>query len=76
MFALDAVGPGCYVLHEPPQITALGHNPMYNTKMISEKYFIPGRHKFGCDRTTIEGTLLGERCDSLAVLWLPQEGFP
>jgi hypothetical protein len=75
MFALNAVGAGCYVLQGPPQITGLDHNPAHNTKSISKKYFIPGRHKFGCDRAIIEGNLLGERCASLAVFWLPQEGF-
>jgi hypothetical protein len=50
MYALNAVGAGCYVLHGPPHIITLDHNPMHNTKMISEKYFIPGRHEFGCDR--------------------------
>jgi hypothetical protein len=38
MFSLNAVGAGCYVLHGPPQITGLDHNPMYNTKMMNEKY--------------------------------------
>lgn len=66
MFALNAVGAGCNVVHGPPEITALDHNPMHNTKMISEKYFIPGRQKFGCFRAIIEGTLPGERCTSLA----------
>ena len=75
MFVLNAFGAGSYVLHGPPQITGLDHNPTHNTKSISEKYFIPGRHKFGCDRAIIESTLLGERCASLAVFWLPQEGF-
>jgi hypothetical protein len=75
MFALNVVGAGCYVLRGPPQITGLDHNPTYSTKIISEKYLIPGRHKFGCDREKIEGTLPGERCASLAVFWLPQEGF-
>jgi hypothetical protein len=75
MLALAAVDALCYVLHGPPQITALDHNPTHNTKMISEKYFIPGRHKFGCDRSVSEGTLLGERCTSLVVFWLPREGF-
>jgi len=76
MLALNAVGADCYVLYEPPQITALDHNPMNNNKMISKKYFIPGRHKFGWDREIIDGTLFREPCASLAVLWLPQEGFP
>jgi hypothetical protein len=37
MFSLNAVGAGCYVLHGPPQIKGLDHNPMHNTKMIREK---------------------------------------
>jgi hypothetical protein len=39
MFSLNAVGAGFYVQHGPPQITGLDHNPMHNTKMVSEKYF-------------------------------------
>jgi len=75
MFSLNVVGAGCYVQHGPPQITGLDHNPMHNTKMVSEKYFFPGRHKFRCDRAIIEGTLSGKRCVSLPVFWLPYEEF-